>query len=64
VELLREVVAYQPDDQSGYQLASALGGLAFDPIYSQFEEAQTRCEEAQRQANEIGDVIQKSDATT
>jgi hypothetical protein len=65
VELLREVVAYQPDDQSRYQLASALGGLAFDPdLNSQFEEAQTRCEEAQRLANEIGDVVQKSDATT
>ena len=62
VELLRDVVSYQPDDQSRYRLASALGGLAFDLVLdSQFAEAQTRCEEAQRLANEIGDGIQKSD---
>jgi tetratricopeptide (TPR) repeat protein len=62
VELLRTVVSYQPDDQSRYQLASRLGGLAFQLVLdSQFAEAQTRCEEAQRLANEIGDGIQKSD---
>ena len=62
VELLRDVVSYQPDDLSRYQLASALGGLAFNLVLnSQFAEAQTRCEEAQRLANEIGDGIQKSD---
>jgi hypothetical protein len=48
VESLREVVAYQPDDQSRYRLASALGDLAFRLVLdSQFAEAQTRCEEAQ-----------------
>jgi tetratricopeptide (TPR) repeat protein len=62
VELLREVLSYQPDDQSRYQLAYRLGGLAFELVLdSQFAEAQTRCEEAQRLANEIGDGIQKSD---
>jgi tetratricopeptide (TPR) repeat protein len=62
VELRRNVVSYQPDDQSRYQLASSLGGLAFNLVLnSQFAEAQTRCEEAQRLANEIGDGIQKSD---
>ena len=62
MELLRAVVSYQPDDQSRYRLASALGGLAFNLVLNgQFAEAQTRCEEAQRLANEIGDGIQKSD---
>ena len=62
VELLRDVVSYQPGDQSRYRLASALGGLAFNLVLnSQFAEAQTRCEEAQRLANEIGDGVEKSD---
>jgi tetratricopeptide (TPR) repeat protein len=62
VDLLREVASYQPDDLSHYRLASALGGLAFHLVLdSQFAEAQTRCEEAQRLANEIGDGVQKSD---
>ena len=62
VELLRDVVSYQPDDLSRSRLASALGGLAFTLILdSQFAEAQTRCEEAQRLANEIGDGVQKND---
>jgi len=62
VELLRNAVSYQPDDQSRYQLASRLGSLAFNLVLdSQFTEAQTRCEEAQRLANEIGDGIQKTD---
>jgi tetratricopeptide (TPR) repeat protein len=62
VELLRDVVSYQPDDLSRYQLASALGRLAFNLVLdSQFAEAQTRCEEAQTLAYEIGDGIQKSD---
>ena len=62
VELLRDVVSYQPGDQSRYWLASALGGLAFNLVLnSQFAEAQTRCEEAQRLANEIGDGVEKSD---
>ena len=62
VELLRDVVSYQPDDQSRYRLASALGGLAFNLVLnSQFAEAQTRCEEAQRLANEIGDGVEKTD---
>jgi tetratricopeptide (TPR) repeat protein len=61
VELLRNVVSYQPDDLSRYGLASALGGLAFNLVLdSQFAEAQTRCEEAQRLANEIGDGVQRS----
>ena len=62
VELLRDVVSYQPDDLSRYRLASALGDLAFDLVLnSQFAEAQTRCEEAQRLANEIGDGVEKTD---
>jgi len=62
IELLRQVVSYQLDDLSRYRLASTLGSLAFDLVLnSQFAEAQTRCEEAQRLANEIGDGVQKSD---
>jgi tetratricopeptide (TPR) repeat protein len=62
VELLRDVVSYQPDDLSRYRLASALGVLAFHLIFnSQFAEARTRCEEAQRVADKIGVGIQKSD---
>jgi tetratricopeptide (TPR) repeat protein len=62
LELLRDVMSYQPDDLSRYRLASALGALAFNLVLnSQFTEAQTRCEEAQKLANEVGDVIQKSD---
>ena len=39
-----------------------LGNLANDLVLdSQFAEAETRCEEAQRLANEIGDGVQKSD---
>src|SRR5208282_4482411 len=59
VELLRDVMSYHPDDVSRYRLASVLGGLAFNLILnSQFAEAQTRCEEAQRLASEIGDGVQ------
>ena len=63
VDLHREVVSYQPDDDaSRYRLALALGTLAFKLILDrQFAEAQTRCEEAQRLANAIGDGIQKAD---
>ena len=62
VELLRAVVSYQPDDVSRNRLASALGNLAFQLVLnSQFAEARTRCEEAQRLANEIGDGVQKKD---
>jgi len=62
VELLREVVSYQPGDQSRYWLASTLGDLAFKLVLnSQFAEAQTRCEEAQKLANEIGDGVGKTD---
>ena len=62
VELLRDVVSYQTDDQSRYRLASALSDLAFYLVLaSQFAEARTRCEEAQRLANEIGDGVEKSD---
>src|SRR5208282_3168266 len=62
VELLRDVMSYQPDDLSRYRLASTLGGLAFELILNRdFAEAQTRCEEAQRLASEIGDGVQISD---
>ena len=40
VELLQDVVSYQPDDLSRYRLASALGSLAFYLVLdSQFAEA-------------------------
>jgi tetratricopeptide (TPR) repeat protein len=62
VALLREVVSYQPGDQSRYWLASTLGDLAFKLVLnSQFAEAQTQCEEAQKLANEIGDGVGKTD---
>ena len=62
VELLREVVASQPDDLSRYRLASALGGLAFRLVLNrQSREAQMGCEEAQSIANQIGNEVQKSD---
>jgi tetratricopeptide (TPR) repeat protein len=62
VELLRDVASNQPDDFSRYRLAGALGDLTFNLILnSQFAEAQTRCEEAQRLANEIGDGVEKTD---
>ena len=55
-------MSYQPDDLTRYWLASTLGRLAFNLVLnSQFAEAQTRCEEAQRLANEIGDGVQKSE---
>ena len=42
VELRRDVVSYQPGDQSRYALASALGGLAFNLVLNgQFAEART-----------------------
>ena len=62
VELLRDVVSYQPDDQSRYWLASALADLAPALVLnSQFAEAQTRCEEAQRLTNEIGNGVYKTE---
>jgi tetratricopeptide (TPR) repeat protein len=62
VEAFREVTAYQPSDQSRLMLAQDLGGLAFNLVLNrQFAEAQTRGEEAQRLANEIGDGIQKKE---
>ena len=62
VELRRNLVSYQPDDQSRYALASALGDLAFNLVLNgQFAEARTRCEEAQRLADEIGDGVEKTD---
>jgi hypothetical protein len=65
LDLLREVVSYDPDDVSRYRLASALGGLAFNLVLdNQFAEAQTRCEEAQKLANDIGDGSRKRTATT
>ena len=55
-------MSYQSDDLSRYRLASALGGLAFNLVLnSQFAEAQTRCEEAQMLANEIGDGVNRTD---
>ena len=62
VEVFREVMAYQPSDQSRLRLANCLGGFAFNLVLNrQFAEAQTQCEEAQRLANDIGDGIQKTD---
>ena len=62
VELLQSVLSYRPDDLSRYRLASSLGDLAFHLVLnSQFAEAQTRCEEAQTLANEIGDGVNKTD---
>jgi tetratricopeptide (TPR) repeat protein len=63
IELLRDVVSYyQTDDLSRYRLASTLGGLAFNLVLnSQFAEARTRCEEAQRLANEIGNGVKETD---
>jgi tetratricopeptide (TPR) repeat protein len=62
VDLLREVVSFQPDDASRYRLTLALGTLAFKLILDrQFAEAETRCEEAQRLANDIGDQVEKTD---
>jgi len=62
VEAFREVMAYQPSDQSRLMLAQHLGDFAFNLVLNrQFAEAQTQCEEAQRLANVIGDGIQKTD---
>jgi WD40 repeat protein len=62
IKLLRDVMSYQPDDLLRYRLASALGDLAFNLVLDgHFAEAQTRCQEAQRLANEIGGGIHKSD---
>jgi tetratricopeptide (TPR) repeat protein len=61
-QLLWDVMSYRSDDQSRYHLASALGSLAFKLILNgQFAEAQTRCEEAQRLVDKIGDGIQKEE---
>ena len=62
IEAFREVMAYQPNDQSRFLLAQNLGGFAFNLILSRrFAEAQTQCEEAQMLANDIGDGIQKTE---
>jgi tetratricopeptide (TPR) repeat protein len=62
VELLREIESYQLDDDSRWNLAINLGALAFKLILNrQFAEAQARCEEAQKFANEIGEGIEKTD---
>ena len=62
VKVFREVMAYQPSDQSRLMLAQHLGDFAFNLVLNrQFAEAQTQCEEAQRLADEIGDGIQKTD---
>ena len=62
VEVFREVMAYQPSDQSRLRLANCLGGFAFNLVLNrQFAEAQTQCEEAQRLANDIGDGVEKTD---
>jgi tetratricopeptide (TPR) repeat protein len=61
VEAFREVMAYQPSDQSRLMLAQHLGDFAFNLVLNrQFAEAQTQCQEAQRLANDIGDGIQKT----
>ncbi len=60
VELRRDLMSYQPDDQSRYRLASALGDLAFHLVLnSQFAEAKARCEEAQGLASDIRDGMEK-----
>ena len=60
VKLRRDVMSYQPNDQSRYRLASALSDLAFDLVLNgQFEEAKTHCEEAQSLASAITDGIEK-----
>ena len=62
IEAFREVMAYQPSDQSRLRLANCLGGFAFNLVLNrQFAEAQTQCEEAQRLANDIGDGVEKTD---
>src|SRR6202007_559563 len=49
-------------DPARYRWASALGDLAFSVfLNSQFAEAQTRCEEAQRLADLLGDGVEKTD---
>jgi tetratricopeptide (TPR) repeat protein len=59
---LREIESYQADDISRLHLAVRLGGLRFSLILNrQFPEAQARCEEAQKFANEIGEGIDKTD---
>jgi hypothetical protein len=60
--LLRDVDSYQQDEVSRCRLASALAGLAFNLILNdQFAEAQTRCIDAQKLVDEIGDGINKTD---
>ena len=62
VEHFRQLVAYQPSDQVRFWLAQDLGSFAFKLILSrQFAEAQTRCQEAQKLADEISDGIEKTD---
>jgi serine/threonine protein kinase len=62
VDLLRDVDSYQQDEVSRCRLASALAGLAFNLILNdQFAEAQTRCIDAQKLVDEIGDGINKTD---
>ena len=61
VEAFRELMAYQPSDQSRFVLAHHLGGLAFNLVLNrQFADAQADCEKAQRLANEIGDGVQRN----
>ena len=60
VKLLREAQIYQDNDNSRYDLATALGNLAWGLLLtSQFTEAQVYCELAQELADEIGDGIEK-----
>ena len=62
VEAFREVMAYQPSDDSRLMLAQRLGDFAFNLVLNrEFVEAQTWCEEAQGLANEIGGGIGKTD---
>jgi hypothetical protein len=62
VDLLREVVSYQPGDVSRWRLASELGSLAFNLILDrQFTEARTRCAEGKSLVNEIDDGVEKTD---
>jgi tetratricopeptide (TPR) repeat protein len=60
VATFRKITAWQPNDQSRFALANALGGLAFDLVLNrQFADAQAYRKEAQAAVEKIGDGIQK-----
>jgi tetratricopeptide (TPR) repeat protein len=60
VAAYRQIVAWQPNDQSKYELAAALGSLAFSLVLNgQFADAQVSCEEAEALVQKIGEGIEK-----